>query len=112
MKMAQEQFYEIRRERLKPGAHDEFVRLMDEEVIPLHKSVGMDVVGSFVDPTQMDVFIWMRRFRSDAERATQVAAVHATDLWRASLSSRVRDLVLLEQSSVERLIPTAASRLT
>jgi hypothetical protein len=110
--MAQEPFYEIRRERLKPGAHDEFVRLMDKEVIPLHKSVGMDVVGSFVDPTQMDLFIWIRRFRSDDERATQVAAVHATDSWRVSLSSRVRDLVLSEKSSVERLIPTAASRLT
>ena len=110
--MAEGPFYEIRRERLKPGAHDEFVRLMDEEVIPLHKSVGMDVVGSFVDHTQLDLFIWIRRFTSDAERATQVAAVHATNAWRVSLSSRVKDLVLSEQSSVERLIPTATSRLT
>ena len=54
-------FYEIRRYQAVPGRRDEWVRYMEDVVIPYQQSHGMTVTASFVDEEDPDGYIWIRR---------------------------------------------------
>ena len=41
-------FFELRQYRVKPERREEWVRLMEETIIPFQIAQGMVVVGSFV----------------------------------------------------------------
>ena len=40
-------FYELRQYKVRPGKADEWVRIMEEEIIPFQVSKGMVICGSF-----------------------------------------------------------------
>ena len=40
-------FFELRQYLIRPGKKDEWVRLMEDEIIPFQQSQGMVIVGSF-----------------------------------------------------------------
>ena len=103
--------FELRRYRCKEGKRDEWVRLMETRIIPLQIARGMSVVGSFLDEQDPDVYVWIRRFDSEADRERLYAAVYGSDEWQNELSPIVSDLLYREQIEVTRLIPTAASAL-
>ena len=42
-------FYEIRRFQARPGRREEWVRYLEQTVIPFQESTGMSVSASFVD---------------------------------------------------------------
>jgi hypothetical protein len=104
-------FYEIRRETAVPGHGQELARWMDEHVIPRHEANGMIVAGAFTDAADDDAFIWIRRFRSEEERAEVVERVHRDPLFDAEIGPAMRRLLAGEAVTV-RLVPTAHSRLT
>ncbi|MFE3784359.1 hypothetical protein ACFXPA_39970, partial [Amycolatopsis sp. NPDC059090] len=55
-------YYEIRHYQARPGRRAEWVRYMEDVVIPFQASLGMDVTASFVDAEHEDGYVWMRRF--------------------------------------------------
>ena len=61
-------FYELRRYRILPGKMDEWIRLMEEEIIPFQVACGMVITGMFRGEEDETVFVWMRRFESESER--------------------------------------------
>jgi len=69
-------FYEIRHYQTEPGRRDEWVRYMEDVVIPYQQSKGMTVTASFVDDEDPDGYVWIRRFDDEANRAALYAATH------------------------------------
>lgn len=102
-------FFELRQYRMKPGKREEWVKMMEETIIPFQASKGMVIVGSFISPQEEDLYIWIRRFESEEEREAQYAAVYQSDFWKNELSPQVGDLIDREQIKVTRLTPTTKS---
>jgi len=100
-------FFELRRYPLKPGKRDEWVKWMDEEIIPFQMSKGMVVLASFVDE-ENDTYVWIRRFESQEEKEALYKAVYQSDYWQNVASPRVGDMI--ERDNLEITILTATPR--
>ena len=101
--------FELRVFECKPGKRDEWVKLMEEEIIPFQISKGMVIVASFVAEQDDHTYIWMRRFVDEADRVQLYAAVYESDHWKNVISPRVPDLIDRSTIKVTRLTPTPKS---
>jgi NIPSNAP len=104
-------FYEIRRYQTRPGRREEWVRYMEEVVIPYEQSKGMTVTASFIDDEDPDGYVWIRRFNDETHRAAAYAATHDDTRWTHQIFPAIGDLLLIERTVVTRAIPTPASPL-
>ncbi|MEU9130497.1 NIPSNAP family protein [Kitasatospora sp. NPDC048540] len=104
-------YYEIRRYQAQPGRRDEWVRYMEDVVIPFQTSKGMDVTASFVDDQDEDGYIWIRRFEDEARSEALSAAVYQHDRWRNEIGPVVYGLLIPERTVVTRVVPTPVSPL-
>ena len=104
-------FYEIRRYRTQPGRRDDWVRYMEGTVIPFQTEQGMTVTASFVDEEDPDGYVWIRRFENEAERVALYAAVYESERWQQEIGPEVRQLLVVDEMKVTRVVPTAASGL-
>ena len=102
-------FFELRQYRMKPGKTAEWVKMMEEVIIPFQASKGMVIVGSFTSPQEEDLYTWMRRFESEAERESQYAAVYQSDFWKNEVAPQIGELIDREQIKVTRIAPTTKS---
>jgi hypothetical protein len=102
-------FFEFRHYRIKDGKRAEWVKYMEEVIIPFQISKGMVVVGSFVAEQEPDLFVWIRRFDSEEEREKLYKAVYESDQW-VNVIKPVTD-TMLDRSRivVTRLEPTSRS---
>jgi hypothetical protein len=99
-------FYELREYRTQPGKREEWVRFMEEEIIPFQESQGMVITGNFVGQEEDDLYVWMRRFESDEERDRQYAAVYQTDHWKEKIAPRIPELMDRTRMVVRRIEAT------
>jgi hypothetical protein len=104
-------FYEIRRYQIRPGRRDEWVRYMEDAVIPFQVERGMSVTASFVDEEDPDGYVWIRRFEDEQERETLYANVYQSDRWRNEFDPKVKDFLLVDRIKVTRIVPTPTSGL-
>lgn len=104
-------FYELRRYQIEPGRRDEWVQLMDSKIVPFQQSQGMDIIGTFLDEADPDVFIWMRRFENEEQRVAQYKAVYESDTWTQEIAPVSGALLRREHITVTRLVPTPTSAL-
>jgi hypothetical protein len=102
-------FYELRQYKVRPGKLAEWVRIMEEEIIPFQVSKGMVVCGSFRGETEESVYVWLRRFESEAERERLYKAVYESDFWKTKIAPRVPDYLDREKNVVTRIVPTPKS---
>jgi NIPSNAP len=102
-------FYELRQYKVLPGKMDEWVRIMEQEIIPFQVSKGMVICGSFRGETDDSVYVWLRRFESEAEREAQYKAVYESDHWKNEIAPRVPNCLDRSANVVTRIIPTAKS---
>jgi hypothetical protein len=102
-------FFELRQYRTKPGQRDQWVRFMEEEVIPFLISKGMVVIGSFVAEEEEDLYVWVRRFESGEQREALSSEVHDSEFWRDVIAPQVREMLDTERISVTRLAATPKS---
>jgi len=102
-------FFEFRRYRIKDGKRDQWVRFMEEEIIPFQVSKGMVVCGSFIDQENPEIYFWIRRFDSESDKEALYEAVYQSDHWKENISPRVGDMLDRESIQVTRLEPTAKS---
>lgn len=103
--------YELRQYHIRPGKQAEWVRLMEEEIIPFQVSKGMVILGSFVGDEDESVYVWLRRFTDEAERERLYEAVYQSDHWKNNIAPRIPDLMDREQMKITRLTPTPKSPL-
>ena len=91
-------FFELRQYRTKPGQRENWVKFMEEKIIPFQVSQGMVVVGSFVCQEEDDLYIWIRRFESEEERERLYKAVYDSDYWKQEIAPQVPEM--LDRSSI------------
>jgi hypothetical protein len=102
-------FYELRQYHVRPGKMDEWVKIMEEEIIPFQVSKGMVISGSFRGETDDSKYVWIRRFENEAEREALYKAVYDTDYWKTKIAPRVPDCLDREKMVVTRIVPTSKS---
>jgi hypothetical protein len=102
-------FFELRQYRVWPGKREEWVRMMEEEIIPFQIAQGMVVIGSFVGQEEEDLYVWIRRFESEAQREALYAKVYESETWQNELSPRVGELLDRSRIVVTRLEATPKS---
>ena len=102
-------FFELRQYRVRPGRMDEWVRLMEEKIIPFQTAQGMTVVGSFRGESDDSLFFWVRRFESEAERERLYEAVYGSEFWKNEIAPQIPDFLDRERNVVTRVVPTARS---
>lgn len=101
--------FELRQYKIKPGQRDAWVRLMEDEIIPFQVSKGMVILGSFVGEEDESVYVWIRRFKDEAERERLYEEVYQSDYWRDEIGPRIPDMMDRDEMQVTRLEPTAKS---
>jgi hypothetical protein len=102
-------FYELRQYHVRPGRMNEWVKIMEEEIIPFQVSKGMVICGSFRGETDESVYVWLRRFESEAEREALYKAVYETDYWKTKIAPRVPECLDREKMVITRIVPTPKS---
>jgi hypothetical protein len=102
-------FYELRQYKVRPGKMDEWVKIMEEEIIPFQISKGMVICGSFRGETDDSVYVWLRRFENEGDREALYKAVYESDHWKTTIGPRVPDYLDRSAMVVTRIIPTAKS---
>lgn len=102
-------FYELRQYKVLPGKLDEWVRIMEQEIIPFQVSKGMVICGSFRGETDASIYIWLRRFESEAEREALYKAVYESEYWTTKIAPRVPEFLDRKSAIITRLIPTEKS---
>jgi hypothetical protein len=102
-------FYELRQYKVLPGKMNEWVRIMEEEIIPFQVSKGMVITGSFRGETDDSAYVWMRRFENEGEREALYKAVYESDHWKTKIAPRVGDYLDRSGMVVTRIVPTARS---
>ncbi len=102
-------FYELRRYRVRPGKMDDWVRCMEEVIIPFQVARGMVIAGSFRGEQDDSTYVWLRRFESEAERERLYAEVYESNEWKQEISPRVGELIDRSAIEVTRLVATPKS---
>ena len=102
-------FYELRQYKVQPGKMNAWLKIMEEEIIPFQISKGMVICGSFRGETDDSVYVWLRRFESEAEREALYKAVYDSDHWKTKLQPLAADCLDRSAMVVTRIVPTARS---
>jgi len=102
-------FFELRQYRTQPGQRDNWVRFMEEVIIPFQVSKGMVIVGSFVGEQEQDLYVWIRRFENEIERERLYEAVYQSDQWLNDIAPKIPEMLDRDKIVVTRIEPTAAS---
>lgn len=102
-------FFELRQYKILPGKMDEWVKLMEEEIIPFQVSKGMVITGSYRGEDDETIYIWTRRFHSEAQREALYKAVYESDHWKNEISPRIPALMDRSAMQITRLMPTPNS---
>ena len=102
-------FYELRQYTVLPGQMDNWLKVMEEEIIPFQVAKGMVIAGSFRGEDDDSVYVWIRRFESEAQREALYDAVYGSDHWKNDVSPRLTALLNREAMVVTRIAPTKMS---
>ena len=102
-------FYELRQYSIHPGRMVEWVEFMEKDIIPFQVSKGMVITGSWRGEEDDTVYVWMRRFESEAERERLYEAVYQSDYWKNEVAPRVTELMDRSAIRVTRIVPTPRS---
>ena len=86
-------FFELREYRILPGQMDNWVSYMEEVIIPFQVSKGMVIIGSFVSKDESDLYIWIRRFESEAQKESLYEAVYESDEWKNNIGPQIPDMM-------------------
>lgn len=101
--------FELRQYRTRPGQRERWVKFMEEVVIPYNVSKGVVVVGSFVGEEEDDLYVWIRRFESEEERARLYKEIYESDYWKNEVAPQASEMIDRSKHVIYRLLPTPLS---
>ena len=102
-------FFELRQYRMRPGHEENWVKYMEEVIIPFQISKGMVILGSFVGEEEKDLYVWIRRFESEEQREQLYESVYESDTWKNEIAPKIPDMMDRSQIKVTRLEATPRS---
>ena len=102
-------FFELRQYRMKPGQKENWVKFMEEEIIPFQVSKGMVILGSFVGQEEEDLYVWIRRFENEGERERLSKGVYESDHWKQNIGPKIPAMMDREKMKVTRIEATSRS---
>jgi hypothetical protein len=101
--------YELRQYRIRKGKMKQWLRLMEEEIMPFQVSQGMVVAAGFTAPKEADLYVWLRRFKNEAERKRLYRKVYQSDHWKRVLAPKIDAVLDTNLIMVTDLVPTPKS---
>ncbi|MBN1102749.1 MAG: NIPSNAP family protein [Deltaproteobacteria bacterium] len=101
--------FELREYRIRNGRRAEWVRLMEEKIIPFQVSKGVVFVGGFVSLDEEDLYVWIRRFEGEEEREKLYRDVYESDYWKEEIKPEADQMLDRERMVVKRLKATPKS---
>ncbi len=101
--------FELRQYRIFPGKRDEWVKIMEEKIIPGQTAMGAVIIGSFVGIEEDDLYVWIRRFENEDEKIRLYELVYQSDHWKNFLDPRVREMMDRDKMKVTRIEATPHS---
>lgn len=102
-------FYELRQYKVLPGKMAEWVEIMEKEIIPFQISKGMVITGSYRGEKDDSVYVWLRRFDSEAQREQLYKDVYESDHWKTKIAPQVPEYLDRSAIVVTRIVPTPKS---
>ena len=102
-------FYELRQYKVRPGQMENWLKIMEEEIIPFQVAKGMVISASFRGEDDDSVYVWIRRFESEEHRQALYDAVYGSTEWTEGISPRLSDVLDRDAMVVTRLSPTQMS---
>lgn len=102
-------FFELRQYHVRPGKQAEWVKCMEEEIIPFQTKHGMVIVGSFVGETDESIYVWIRRFESEEQREQLYAAVYESDTWKNEIAPKIPEMLDRDKMVITRIVATPKS---
>ena len=102
-------FIELRQYQSFPGRRDDLVKYMTEAVIPFQIAKGMVILGSWVGETEPNLYVWIRRFESEAEREQLYHDVYQSDEWKNVIGPKLGESLDRSTIVVTRLEATRKS---
>jgi hypothetical protein len=102
-------FFELRQYRTMPGKRDEWVKIMEERIIPGQTAKGAVIVGSFVGAEEDNLYVWIRRFESEEQFQAFSSAYYGSDEWKNELQPKAAELLDRSGTVVTRIAATPKS---
>ena len=102
-------FQELRQYKIREGKMDDWVDFMESVIIPFQVSKGMVITGSYRGESDGTLYVWTRRFESEAERERLYDAIYNSDTWRDEIAPKVGELMDGPPVSVQRIVSTPSS---
>ncbi len=66
-------------------------------------------MGSFVGQEEDDLYIWIRRFESEAERERLYKVVYESDTWKNEIAPKIPEMMVREKMVVRGIEATLKS---
>lgn len=89
---------ELRTYKVRPGLRGRFLDFFEHEAVPLQRSLGIRILGPFLDLDDPDAFVWLRAFPSLADRDRMKSALYDGEKWQGELEAIA--MPMLESYSV------------
>ena len=102
-------FFELRQYRTLPGQRENWVKFMEEDIIPFQVSKGMVILGSFVGQEEDDLYVWIRRFESEEQKEQLYQAVYESDYWKNEVAPKIPTMLDRDKIVVTRIESTPKS---
>ncbi len=102
-------FFELRQYRTLPGQRENWVKFMEEDIIPFQVSKGMVILGSFVGQEEDDLYVWIRRFESEEQKEQLYQAVYESDYWKNEVTPKIPTMLDRDKIVVTRIESTPKS---
>jgi len=120
------EFFELRIYQIFPGKMEEWLKLMENTIIPFQVSKGMIIHGSFTENSfnrfhlnnglremetleNRNLYIWIRRFKNLDHKNTLYKKVYESEEWLKNIAPIVETLIDRNTIVVHNISPTALS---
>ena len=120
------EFFELRIYRVFPEKMPEWLKLMENIIIPFQVSKGMVIHGSFTENSfdkfyldngkremknleNRNIYIWIRRFKDLDHKQKLYKDVYESDEWINNIAPKVEKLIDRNTIVVHNLSPTSLS---
>ena len=97
---------QIRTYTINKGMMDSWLELFDKEIRPVHESLGIPIVATYVSPDRTD-FVWVRTFETAEEIPDKEKAYFASPGRKAVGDRPTSHIAKMEVKVVEEVLRTA-----